>query len=140
MIHHPRVPAVASFPFFAFFVVLLGLPGCLFTDVRTPLSYGSATPGDAGGSLGKEVKGSACNHAVLWLIAFGDAGYDAAVRNARASTNAQYLVDVKADTDYQNVLFGVYQTQCTYITARIPAPTPAAQAPASPPGAQGAPL
>ncbi len=104
------------------------LSGCLFTNVRSPLSYGSATPGDAGGNLGAEVNGSACNTALLWLIAWGDGGYDAAVRDARKSTRAPFLVDVKADTDYENVLFGVYQRQCTRVTARLPASTPVASA------------
>ncbi len=106
----------------------LCLPACLYTDVRAPLSYGSATPGDANGSLGKEVKGSACNVGILWLVAFGDGGYDAAVRDARAGTNAAFLVDVKADTTYKNVLLGAYQKQCTEITARIPGPTAAGPA------------
>ncbi|HEY8039483.1 MAG TPA: TRL domain-containing protein [Polyangiaceae bacterium] len=107
----------------------LALTGCLYTDVRAPLSYGSATPGDAGGNLGREVTGSACNTAILWLVAFGDGGYDAAVKDARAESNAPFLVDVKADTSYKNVLFGIYQHQCTTITARVPA------GPASPPPA-----
>lgn len=104
------------------FATLLALTAsaCLYTDIRAPLSYGSATPSDANGSLGREVKGSACNHAVLWLVAFGDGGYDAAVADARAGTNAPFLVDVKSDTSYRNVLFGLYQRQCTNVTARVP--------------------
>ena len=103
----------------------VSLTGCLYTDVRAPLSYGSATPGDAGGALGREVSGSACNVAILWLVALGDGGYDAAVKDARGSTGAPFLVDVKADTSYQNVLFGVYQRQCTTVTARVPGAAPA---------------
>ncbi len=109
----------------------VALTGCLYADVRAPLSYGSATPGDAGGNLGKEVTGSGCNVAILWLVAWGDGGYDAAVRAAKRATDAPFLVDVKADTTYTNVLFGVYQRQCTNVTARIPAPpapSPAASA------------
>jgi hypothetical protein len=110
----------------------LALAGCLYTDVRAPLSYGSATPGDAGGNLGKEVTGSACNTAILWLVAWGDGGYDAAVRSAREGTGAAFLVDVKADTTYTNVVFGIYQHQCTAVTARIPAAAPAASAAKAP--------
>ncbi len=101
---------------------------CLYTDVRAPLSYGSATPSDANGALGREVTGSACNLAILWLVAVGDGGYDAAVRDARrAAPGAPFLVDVKSDTSYQNVLLGLYQRQCTTVTARVPAaPGPAA--------------
>lgn len=105
--------------------LILSSSACLYTDVRAPLSYGSATPSDANGSLGREVKGSACNYAILWLVAFGDGGYDAAVADARGSTNASFLVDVKSDTSYRNVLFGVYQRQCTNVTARVPGGGPA---------------
>ena len=106
--------------------------GCLYADVRAPLSYGSATPSDANGSLGKEVKGSACNHAVLWLVAWGDGGYDAAVTDARGASGAPFLVDVKSDTSYRNVLFGLYQRQCTNVTARVPGGVPAAAGSAAP--------
>jgi hypothetical protein len=99
---------------------------CLYADVRAPLSYGSATPGDANGNLGREVTGSACNVGILWLVAFGDGGYDAAVRDAHAQApGAPFLVDVKADTSYTNVLLGVYQRQCTNVTARVPGAAPA---------------
>ena len=97
------------------------LTGCLYSDVRVPLSYGSATPGDAGGNLGQEVTGEGCNSALLWLFAWGDGGYEAAVRDAKAASGAAFLVDVKADTTYTNVVLGLYQHECTKITARIPA-------------------
>jgi hypothetical protein len=117
------VPALAAAGAFA-----LTLTGCLYTNVTAPLSYGSATPGDANGSLGAEVSGSACNYGILWLVAFGNGGYEGAVRNARAETKAAFLVDVKSDTTYTNILFGAYQKQCTEITARVPGPAPAAAA------------
>jgi hypothetical protein len=107
------------------------LTGCLYADVRAPLSYGSATPGDASGNLGQEVTGSGCNTAILWLIAWGDGGYDAAVRDAKSAVGAPFLVDVKADTTYTNVLLGLYQHQCTKVTARVPATTAAPPAPAA---------
>jgi hypothetical protein len=119
---------------FSTVALAVALPGCLYADVRAPLSYGSATPSDANGSLGAEVKGSACNVGILWLVAFGDGGNDAAVRDARGNTNAAFLVDVKSDTTYKNILFGVYQRQCTEITARIPGAV--AAAPALPAGAK----
>jgi hypothetical protein len=103
--------------------------GCLYTDVREPLSYGSATPGDANGNLGGVVHGSACNTGILWLVAVGDGGYDAAVRDAETNAKDTFLVDVKADTSYKNILFGVYQRQCTEITARVPGPPPPQPAP-----------
>ena len=56
------------------------------------------------------------------------------MRDARGNTNAAFLVDVKSDTTYKNILFGVYQRQCTEITARIPGAV--AAAPALPAGAK----
>ncbi len=98
--------------------------GCLYADVHAPLSYGSATPGDANGNLGAVVHGSACNTGILWLVAFGDGGFNAAVNDAETNAKAAFLVDVKADTSYKNILFGVYQRQCTEITARVPGAPP----------------
>jgi hypothetical protein len=108
--------------------------GCLYTDVRTPLAYNSATPGDIGGAaaLGQEVHGRACNTIILYLIAVGDGGYDAAVRDAERSSGATLLVDVKADTSITNVL-SVYQRQCTEVTARTAPATAAAPAAAAGP-------
>jgi hypothetical protein len=112
------------------------LTGCIYTDVHVPLSYGSATPSDAGGNLGAEVAGSACNTAILWLVAWGDGGYDAAVRDARSrvAPAPPFLVDVKADTTYTNYVFGIYQHQCTNVTARLPGQ---AAPPAAPPASTG---
>ena len=109
----------------------VALSGCLYSDVRGPLSYRSPTPADAvrGGNLGEEVHGSACNTAILWLVALGDGGYEAAMKDARESSHATLIADVKADTSYTNVVFGIYQRQCTTVTGRA-VPTSASAAPA----------
>lgn len=121
---------MTRFSFLAAASLALGAPlmGCLYADVRAPLSYGSATPSDAGGAVGREVTGSACNTAILWLLAFGDGGYEAAVKDALAGTGAPFLVDVKSDTSYNNIVFGVYQHQCTNVTGRLPGGPAAASA------------
>ena len=108
------------------------LSGCLYANVREPLAYRSPTPADVGGNMGQEVKGESCNHVILWLFAFGDGGYDAAVKDARESAHAALLADVKADTSLLNVI-SLYQRQCTTISARVASLTPAS-APAAPPG------
>ena len=97
--------------------ISLALSGCLYANVREPLSYRSPTPADVA-SVGDEVHGEACNHVILWLLAFGDGGYDAAVADARASAHAPLLADVKADTELLNVI-GVYQRQCTTVAGRV---------------------
>lgn len=88
--------------------------GCIYANVNTPLSYRSPTPSDVGGTLGKEVEGEACNHLVLWLVAWGDGGYDGAISKAQQSGGTQLIADVKADTKLFNVL-GVYQRSCTRV-------------------------
>jgi hypothetical protein len=118
--------------------------GCLYSDVKTPLNYDAPTPGDVNGNMGKEVTGQSCATAILWLFAFGDAGYDAAVKDARNNANAALLADVKSDTQYTNVLLGIYQKECTVVSGRVatiasasapsttPAPAPAPSSSATP--------
>lgn len=109
----------------------LFLSGCIFANVERPLSYRSPTPSDVpGAALGGEVDGEACSHVVLWLVAFGDSGYRAAMNdaleNARGATT---LADVKSDSNVFNVL-GVYQRICTRVRGRTvasAAPSPASQ-------------
>lgn len=121
-------------------LIAASLTGCLYADVRTPLAYRSPTPADVGGNLGQEVSGKACNHLILWLIAFGDGGYEAAVKDAKESSGTQLVADVKADTSLLNVL-SLYQRQCTTVRARAvtasSAPGPAAAPAAGPPAPPG---
>ena len=57
--------------------------GCIYANVTTPLAYRAPTPTEVTGTLGQEVEGSACNHVILGLVAWGDGGYNAALQNAR---------------------------------------------------------
>ncbi len=130
----PRLPLLVAALWAA-----LATTSCLYTNVRAPLSYGSATPSDAGGNLGREVTGSGCNMALLWLFAVGNGGYEAAVKDALEYSGAPFLVDVKADTTYTSYLFGLYQRQCTVVTARLPGGAAAAAASAPPASGSAAP-
>ncbi len=96
----------------------LSYVGCIYANVHTPLSYRSPTPADVGGKLGAEVEGKSCNHLVLWMVAWGDAGYAAAVEDAMRASGATLLADVRADSNLYNVL-GVYQRNCTRVRARV---------------------
>jgi hypothetical protein len=96
----------------------LAFSGCLYANVQQPLSYRSPTPGDVAGQLGSEVEGRACNHLVLYLVAWGDGGYRAAIEQAKAQTGAKLLADVQVDTAFFNVL-SVYQRTCTVVRGRI---------------------
>jgi len=102
---------------FVISLALFMLGGCLFANVHTPLSYRSPTPSDVPGPLGPEATGEACNHVVLWLVAWGDGGYAAAVDNAKRSSGARMLVDVEADTRLFNIL-GLYQESCTRVRGK----------------------
>jgi len=55
--------------------------GLIYTDVQSPYAYRTATPGDVKSASADEVvSGQACMHSVLFLVAWGDAGYAAATR------------------------------------------------------------
>ncbi|MBI5549107.1 MAG: hypothetical protein HY901_34920 [Deltaproteobacteria bacterium] len=97
---------------------LIASSGYIYANVNTPLSYRSPTPADVPvGQMGPEVQGTACNYAVLGLVAWGDGGYAAAVEEAKTRSGAQLLADVKADRTFFNVL-GVYQRSCTQVTGK----------------------
>ena len=96
------------------------LSGCgmLYTNIHAPRSYRSATPSEVKTSPTDEtLSGTACNRALLFLVAWGDAGYAAAVKNALGGRDA-ILYDVKADMQVNNVLLGLYSKVCTKVTGK----------------------
>jgi hypothetical protein len=92
--------------------------GCIYANVRAPLSYRSPTPSDVTVPLGPAVDGEACSHMVLYAVAWGDGGYSAAVEDAKGTSGASLLADVQADHRLFNVL-GVYQKSCTRVRGRV---------------------
>jgi hypothetical protein len=102
------------------FVLPLLLGGCIYANIEQPLSYRSPTPIDvAPAPLGADgAEGEACNHVILFLVAFGDGGYRAAMEDAIQKSQARLLADVKADSNFMNVL-GVYQRTCTRVRGRV---------------------
>lgn len=48
------------------------------------------------------MEGTACNQAMLGLVAWGDGGYAAAVADVKAKSGATELPDVRADTTFFN--------------------------------------
>ena len=100
----------------------LSVMGCgiLYTDVRVPRAYRSATPADVKANSGdQEVSGQACYYSVLYLVAWGDAGYAAATREALGGDATATLYDVKVDIKGRTVLFGLYNRVCTVVTAKL---------------------
>lgn len=104
-------------------LVIFVLPSCLYANVTQPLSYRANTTGDAGDAAkatDQVVKGEACNHMILGLVAFGDGGYDAAVKDAlKSAPGAKSLYDVKTDDSLLNVILGIYIERCTVVEGRV---------------------
>ena len=92
--------------------------GCIYTNVTTPLAYRAATLQEAKAEGAAEAEGLACDHALLYLVAWGDAGYAAAVADAKSKSGASQLADIRADTTLFSVL-GLYQKACTRVTGRV---------------------
>jgi hypothetical protein len=98
-------------------VVACAMSGCVYADVKTPLAYRAPTTVEAKAAGGADVEGTACNQAVLGLVAWGDGGYAAAVADAKKKSGATELADVRADVTFFNILF-LYYKACTRVTAK----------------------
>jgi len=93
--------------------------GILYTNVHSARSYRSATPAEVKASPADEtVSGMGCNQSLLYLVAWGDGGYIAAVKNALGSRDA-ILYDVKCDIKVNSVLLGLYTKVCTKVTGKV---------------------
>ncbi len=97
------------------------LGGCLYSNISSPYAYRSASPIDIKNAADGDpvVQGSACNHSVLWLVAWGHGGYIGATRDALKQHPQGVLYDVKTDIKVQSVLLGVWTRQCTIVTGRL---------------------
>ena len=98
-------------------LLLFATTGCIYANVSVPLAYRAPTSTEARAEKAADVEGTACNQIILGMVAFGDAGYSAAVADAKARSGAAQLADVRADETVFNVL-GVYVKSCTRVTAR----------------------
>jgi hypothetical protein len=92
--------------------------GCIYANVVSPLAYRAPTAQEAKVEGAADAEGTACDHAILFLVAWGDAGYAAAVADARSKSGGAQLADVRADTSFFNVL-GIYQRACTRVTGKV---------------------
>ncbi|MBI3454582.1 MAG: hypothetical protein HY002_02180 [Candidatus Rokubacteria bacterium] len=97
--------------------------GLIYTDVRVPRAYRSATPSDVTPDpADKTVSGEACYRSLLYLVAWGDASYAAATLRALGGDATATLYDVKADVKATSVLFGLYSRVCTVVTGKVAHP------------------
>ena len=104
-------------------LLVLALSGCLYTNVHRPRAYRSATPLDIRASkTNPRVRGEACNQSVLFLFAWGDAGYAAATKDAMKGYEGLFLYDVKSDIKARSYVFGLYSKMCTVVTGRVGKP------------------
>jgi hypothetical protein len=83
------------------FALLLLLSGCIYSDIKVPLDTDVAST-----TLGTKI-GTASNHSVLWLFAWGDAGTEAAAKNGQLTT-IRHL-----DVQHYVILFGIYSRMTT---------------------------
>jgi len=72
------------------------LTGCAYVNTRSPYDANLDET-----TLGTRI-GTASNHSVLWLFAWGDASY------AAAAENGDIKVLRHSDVEYFTVLFGLY--------------------------------
>jgi hypothetical protein len=101
--------------------VLVLLSGCVFSDIRAPRQYRSSTPSEIHTTPSDPtVEGRSCSQSFLYLVAFGDEGYAAAVRDALKEQPAGAIMyDVRSDIQVKAYVFGLYARVCTHITGRV---------------------
>ncbi len=96
--------------------------GILYTDVKLPRGYRSATPSDVKAAADDAtVKGEACSRSVLWLVAWGDESYDAALKNALGARDG-ILYDVRTDVKVNAYVLGLYTKVCTQMSGKVAKP------------------
>ena len=67
------------------------------------------------------VSGKACSQSVLWLVAWGDASYDAALKDALKARDG-ILYDVRSDLKVQGYVLGMYTKSCTMLSGKVAKP------------------
>ena len=111
---------IVFFPVLAASFALLGGCGLIYTDVKVPRAWRSATPIDVKAQASDEtVSGRSCSHAVLFLVAWGDSGYAAAERKALEGKKDAILYDVHSDVQATALLLGLYTRVCTVVHGRV---------------------
>lgn len=104
------------------FAAAMSACGLLYTDVKAPRGYRSATPSDVKAAADDPVvTGQSCSHSVLWLVAWGDTSYNAAVKDALKDRDG-ILYDVRSDVKVQGYALGLYTKVCTILTGKVAKP------------------
>ncbi|HXT00164.1 MAG TPA: TRL domain-containing protein [Elusimicrobiota bacterium] len=96
--------------------------GLLYTDVKVPRGYRSATPSDVKTAPDDPtVTGKSCSHSLLWLVAWGDTSYNSALKNALGEKDG-ILYDVRSDVKVNAYVLGLYTKACTILTGKVAKP------------------
>lgn len=96
--------------------------GILYTDIKVPRGYRTATPADVkSASDDPTVTGMSCNRSAIYLFAWGDGSYAAAVKNA-LGTRDGILYDVRADVKVNAYVLGLYTKVCTMLSGKVAKP------------------
>jgi hypothetical protein len=98
--------------------LLLG--GCLYTNIHSPRAYRSSAPFDVKTTPNDPVvTGEACNQGVLWMFAWGNGGYAAAIKDALKERPNDILYDVRTDIKVKSFVLGIYFKTCTRVTGKV---------------------
>lgn len=81
----------------------LALSGCIYSNVRVPMSS------EFRNTRTVTKSGEATTRSIAWLVAWGDAGLQKAAANGHLTT-LEY-----ADVSLVNVLFGIYMSNTTVV-------------------------
>lgn len=99
--------------------------GLLYTDIKVPRGYRTAAPSEVKSASDDPVAtGTACNRSALFLVAWGDASYAKAVKEAVTSSGRPdgIMYDLRADVKVDAYLLGIYTKVCTVVTGRVAKP------------------
>jgi|CXWL01.1.fsa_nt_gi hypothetical protein len=96
--------------------------GLLYTDIKVPRGYRTSAPSEVKTAADDPtVTGKACNRSALFLVAWGDGSYAAAVKDA-LGTRDGILYDVRADIKVNAYLLGIYTKVCTMLSGKVAKP------------------
>lgn len=101
------------------FAAMLSGCGILYTDIKVPRGYRTAAPSEVKSAPDDPtVTGKACNRSALFLVAWGDGSYAAAVKDALGERDG-IMYDVRADMKVDAYVIGLYTKVCTMVTGRV---------------------
>jgi hypothetical protein len=96
--------------------------GILYTDVKVPRGYRSATPADVKTAPDDPtVSGKACSRSLLWLVAWGDQSYNTALKDALKEHDG-IMYDVRSDVKVNAYVLGLYTKVCTILSGKVAKP------------------